>query len=222
MIPILQKIGKLLPKKYYCQDTLFTGNTFVKPYGFDESYARGCQAVGGQNYHNHWRVAIAIWAAKQAQKVAGDYVELGVNYGVTSSAILHNLKTFDRKFFLVDSFDGVSPLPSRAKATGAYNCSFERTRDNFSEWPSAEVIKGWLPACLDCVKAGSIAYLHIDLNSAQPEIQSYLELKPRLSPGAIVLLDDYCYAGYQETQKAWDSLNANILCMPTGQGMLVN
>jgi len=216
----LQSIAaKLLPARYYCEDALLTGHTFVKPEYFDASYQRGLRATNGRDSRNRWRVAVAIWAAKQALRSNGCFVELGVNYGFTSSAVLHNLTALNRRrrFILIDSFEGVEGK----RFDSNYNHSYESVVANFKEWPHAEVYKGWLPKVLPSIPFGTIAYLHIDLNSARHEVESFQFLQSMLTKGSVVLLDDYCYSGFTKTQKAWDALGLNILALPTGQGLII-
>ena len=70
-----------------------------------------------------------------------------------------------------------------------------------------------------------MAYLHIDMNCAPPEIAALRYFWPRLSPGAFVLLDDYANRGRDEQRAAMDALAVElgvaICALPTGQGLLI-
>jgi hypothetical protein len=238
----LQKIvGRYLPKRFYCEDALMTthNHAFMEKIAFKKSYARGVQAAG-KNSNNRWRVHVALWVAEQCVKLEGDFAELGVNYGATSSAIMSHLNwnNVKKRFWLVDSFSGVDVHQlSQAEvkkgaaessfsniSSGAYNSNLEICKKNFSEWQSAMIIKGWIPECLHEIAAEKIAYLHIDLNSSRPEVEAFRYLLPKLSPGALVLLDDYAYCGFENTRIAWDTLGAElgftVLSLPTGQGLI--
>ena len=74
------------------------------------------------------------------------------------------------------------------------------------------------------VGAEKIAYLHLDMNCSPPEIAAAEYFWRCLSPGAVVLLDDYAYNGYRSQKVAMDrfaeSKQARILSLPTGQGLL--
>lgn len=82
-----------------------------------------------------------------------------------------------------------------------------------------------MPETLDGSGLKKIAYLSIDLNSAQTEMQVVERLWPLLSPGALVLLDDYAFEGHDKQHNAWnDFARANdfeIASLPTGQGLIV-
>lgn len=67
-----------------------------------------------------------------------------------------------------------------------------------------------------------MAYLHIDMNCAPPEVAALRFFWPRLTPGAFVLLDDYANRGRDEQRRAMDEVAAEfgvkICTLPTGQG----
>ena len=70
-----------------------------------------------------------------------------------------------------------------------------------------------------------VAFLHIDMNCAYPERAALEFFWDRLSPGAIVLLDDYAYFGHDRQAEAIGSaaqaLGAAVLSLPTGQGLII-
>ena len=57
---------------------------------FKRAYARGWDTAGKIAHHiddNRWIVHVALWAASQAARLEGDFVECGVNTGMLSLAI---------------------------------------------------------------------------------------------------------------------------------------
>ncbi|MEO1067436.1 MAG: TylF/MycF/NovP-related O-methyltransferase, partial [Pseudomonadota bacterium] len=70
-----------------------------------------------------------------------------------------------------------------------------------------------------------IAYLSMDLNHAGAEMAVMDKLWPRLSKGAVVVVDDYGWTGNEEQYNAWNAFAAtkdvSILSMPTGQGIII-
>ena len=227
----------------YAHDGLFVMHSdhFRRDPAFQAAYARGVRASKGIDPQFEWRVHVALWAAASALRVPGDFVECGVNAGFISSAIMRHLNwaTIDRRFYLIDTFRGpvltqYSPdevargrrkLAEEALGVGAYVTDIERIRANYSEWPNAIVVEGEVPAILPGLGIDCVAFLHIDMNCAYPE-QAALELFwDQLSPGAIVLLDDYCYFGHDCQREAVDAsarrLGTEVLSMPTGQGLII-
>jgi hypothetical protein len=235
-------LRRVAPRRFYCEDALITTHThdFVDDLQFRKAYSRGLKASGGRDSHNRWRVFISLWLARTCAKIEGDFIECGVNYGFTSSAIMEHLDwdKLGKQFWLVDSFAGIDEKQTTdeekeigalernqiSKRIGFYNSSAERCRQNFSQWKNTKVVQGWIPDCLDAVTASKIAFMHIDLNSATPEIQTFKYFLPKLSPGAFILLDDYAYTGFEATYAAWNKLgkelNFEVLALPTGQGVV--
>ena len=231
-----------VPERFYFEDALITthNHDFVHNPVFRKAYERGKKAAEGRDWHNQWRVYLALWVARMCSKLEGDFVECGVNYGFTSSAIMCQLQwdQLGKRFWLIDSFSGIDEKQvteeekkcgaierSEAnKRTGFYNSDVERCRANFSEWKMAQVVQGWIPDCLDAVTSPKVAFLHIDLNSVAPEIQAFKYFLPKLSRGAFVLLDDYAYSGADLTFAGWNNaareLNFDVLTLPTGQGLI--
>jgi hypothetical protein len=227
----------------YMEDGLFTihNDHFRRDQAFREAYGRGLRASNGVDAAFEWRVHVALWAAATSLHVPGDFVECGVNAGFISSAIMRHLRwnTLDRRFFLIDTFSGpifdqYSPeevargrrsLARDALAAGSYVTDLARVRTNYSEWPNAVVAPGAIPEVLPALEIGTVAFLHIDMNCAYPERAALEFFWNHLSRGAIVLLDDYAYFGHEQQTRAIDStalaLGANILSLPTGQGVII-
>jgi hypothetical protein len=228
----------------YFQDGLFTihKDHFRRDPGFQNAYRRGLQAIGNRNAEFEWRVHIALWVARATVRVPGDFVECGVNAGLISSAILQNLQwnSLDgRRFLLVDTFTGPvldqysadeiacgrRAIAESAIASGGYVTDLERIRDNYAEWPNAIVVPGIVPDVLPTLDVDRVAFLHIDMNCAYPERAALEFFWDRLSSGAMVLLDDYGYYGHDLQADAMDAaarvLGADVLSLPTGQGIIV-
>jgi hypothetical protein len=108
---------------------------------------------------------------------------------------------------------------------GYYANSVDNVRANFAEWKNVRIIAGTVPETLDQVDASAVAYLHIDMNCAPPEVAALRYFWPRLTPGAFVLLDDYANRGRDEQRLAMDGvasdLGVAICTLPTGQGLII-
>jgi hypothetical protein len=207
---------------------------------FQKAYERGVQAVG-EDYHWHWRVHVALWAASVAVCLDGDFVECGVNRGFMSSAIMDYLdwNALDKRFFLLDTFsgidlryvtdqelaDGIVDKNARAIASSFYTLDESAVRQNFSEWSKVVIIPGSVPDTLPQVMADRIAFVHMDLNCSPPEVAAMRHMWDQLVPGAIVVLDDYAYEGYRPQKLGMDrfarSVEIEVLSLPTGQGLMV-
>lgn len=224
----------------YDQDGLTSvhNHDFMKDPDFIRAYNRGCLAAG--DYHWHWRIHLGLWSAKCAAQLSGDFVECGVNRGFLSSAVMEYLDWNSREstFYLLDTFEGidltqVAEGERQAAAerneehfrSGFYVRGVDSVVKNFSEWKHVKIIPGSVPGTLSQVDSDQIAWLHLDMNCAEPEVLALEYFWDRLVTGAVVLLDDYAYRGFTSQKRAIDRL-ANrlgiaVASLPTGQGLIL-
>lgn len=180
------------------------------------------------------RALTCITAAKQALLVDGHFVECGVHTGLLSMAVCHylNFDKLDRTFFLFDTFGGIPTdglsgveLKSAEKINGKmyFDC-YDIAKRNFSSWQNAKLVRGMLPDTLDVLGNDWISYLSIDLNAAVYEMQVIKKLWDQISPGGVIVLDDYGWAGRSEQFNAWNDFcglkNVPIFFLATGQGLI--
>lgn len=237
-------LRKLFGPGAYIQDGLVSLHThaFMTDPQFLRAYQRGIDATAGHDYYQwHWRVHIGLWAAASASRLDGDFVECGVNYGFMSSAVMESLDwdRLGKTFFLLDTFSGLDSRFVTTEerdtgtldknedrlSTGFYVASVDEVRANFSQWQNQRIIVGSIPETLEQVDARTVAFLHVDMNCAPPEVAALRYFWPRLTPGAIVLLDDYAYQGFEDQRVAMDALaielGASVCALPTGQGLII-
>jgi hypothetical protein len=215
-------------------------HAFLHDATFRRAYARGIQAAGA-DYGWHWRVHVAVWAASSARTLPGHFVECGVNRGFMASAIMCALDwdALGKTFYLLDTFAGLDErfvseaekeagmLESNRQLLGRgfYVRGVESVRENFREWRNVRIVVGAIPETLTQVDADAVAFLHLDMNCAPPEVAAAEHFWDRLVPGALVLMDDYGYVGSHEQRIALDAFAArrgvSVLALPTGQGLIV-
>ncbi|HSY20498.1 MAG TPA: TylF/MycF/NovP-related O-methyltransferase [Polyangiaceae bacterium] len=195
-----------------------------------------CRAKGSvDDIHNEYRVYICCWAARSGLKLQGDFVECGVNTGITSVAICSWLDfgTSAKQFYLFDTYRGIPIEQATAgelrmkihENNEFYEECFTLAKENFAPWPNCVLVRGRVPDTLGRCLIQSVAYLHIDMNVAAPEIAAIEHFWPRLVTGGLVVLDDYGFVGYRPQKDAMDAWAARtgavIATLPTGQGLIV-
>jgi O-methyltransferase len=187
-----------------------------------------------------WRLNTLVWAAREALRLAGDFVECGVYRGDMSWVIteLVDLAGANRSFYLYDTFEGFSPKYSSEddfplapqffhSADRGYNVPqlYASVCQRFVEKPYVKVIKGVVPDIVWEISPERIAFMHIDMNSAAPEVGALELLFERVSLGGIVIFDDYGWFLHRKQKDAEDRFMAErgqeILELPTGQGLLI-
>lgn len=203
---------------------------------WDEVAAANAMYWGGETPDLRWKSHLILTAAFHGLSLEGDFVELGVSTGIYSSMVM-KVADFDRygkQFFLFDTYEGI-PLESAtdterkesiAKNKLLYSGDvYGAAQRAFGRYPSAVLVKGILPGSLSQAPLDKIAFLSIDLNVVTPEIECIEILWDRITPGAMIVLDDYGACGHEEQYEGWNHFallkGKIIFTSPTGQGLLV-
>lgn len=183
-----------------------------------------------------WRVHIACWAASHALHLPGDLVECGVHTGGLSLAVCRyvDLNSSGKSMWLFDTFSGIpveqmsdDERPHRGFENETYyrEDSYERAKRNFAPYSRVHLVRGRVPESLAGAGIEAVSYLSLDMNIAAPEVAALEFFWPKLSVGAIVLLDDYGWTHYRPQKVALDEFaaqhNVEIATLPTGQGLLI-
>ena len=228
---------ELITSQAFCSDGLATSHNcdFLTELRFIQAHEAGKATTPElANYDFRWRQRIVLWAAEHASKLEGDFVECGVFKGYLARMIFEYIPftTLGKVFWLLDTYEGMVPrlMSSKEKRLRsewyARSGSYEAVCKTFHSFEGhVKIIKGIVPDTLPKVTAKKIAYLSIDMNCAAPEIAAAEYFWPKLVPGAIIVLDDYGFAGYEEQKDAFNKFaerkNTTILPLPTGQGVII-
>jgi hypothetical protein len=180
--------------------------------------------------------------AEMTAALPGSRAECGVLRGLSGLLVAETLRraapAFDlRQFFLIDSFEGLSAMhPADAVkltgAGGAYsmregdfgNTSAEHVRRVVHDCCS--VVQGWIPEVLDSLPEAAWAFVHLDVDLYEPTSGALEYFVPRLSPGAVVINDDYLSPLFPGAGQAWDEFFAErglpFVVLDSGQAVFVN
>jgi len=215
-------------------DGLFTGDnlfsvgrnlSFLEDARFMAAHQR--HALTGQEQSIIWRNYVQCWAAKSvmARGIPGDLVECGCYKGV-SAAIVCDYLDFGqsgRHYYLYDLFEHDPSMIHHALPEHGATL-FDTVKARFSAYPNVTVTKGFVPDILDEIAPAVVSFLHVDLNNAPAELGALDRLFDRVSPGGIVLFDDYGWLAYRAQKDAEDPWLAargyQVLELPTGQGLV--
>lgn len=222
----------LLFPRDFSQDGLTTSRfrQFQEDEKFQEAKTKTIQQVGN-DFEIDWRSSVFLWCLRSTDKLPGWAVELGTGKAWMFTMALNHPDTEKLgKVHLIDRFS----ISAVDKVTGAQlpGTSHNSYSDNpaelvarFAGHREVRITQGELPGVLSGLELSQIRFLHVDLNAAEPEVQSVRILWDRLVPGAIILLDDYGSPEFSESRKAMTQLSKElsfeILGIPTGQGLIV-
>ncbi len=191
-----------------------------------------CHLIAGFRYYT---IHQSTWATSIALKNEGDWVELGTGRGMTMSASLNYHKgkwnQSSKNLWLVDTFspfeiDPKTGVQGKSGGKHSHYCDdIDKLKEHFKEFNNVHFLQGLVPDCLDSLKVKKISFLHIDLNSAEPEIAGLSLLWGRLVKGAVLLLDDYGLPHRIDQHIAMNDFASQhsfkILQLPSGQGLAI-
>lgn len=214
----------------YDEDGLTTVNAapFLQDSDFQRAYSAG-DATGSWGASSlRWRAHVLLWGAGQALEVPGDFVECGVNRGGMSMALVqrYQWKSVEKTLFLLDTFEGFDErYPPNNQKNWGYTKTYDEVCERFRPFDNVEVIRGPVPDTLGQLTKDKFAFIHIDMNCVLPEKEALEYFWPKLSPGGVLILDDYGFKGHEDQQQMHEEFaRANgfrILALPTGQGLAV-
>lgn len=163
--------------------------------------------------------------------IPGDTAECGVFQGAGSYLMCkaNESSAFpERTHHAFDSFEGLSQ-PSIEDGSfwtrGDLSATVEATAANLAEFRHLEIHKGWIPEVLAVADERSFSFVHIDVDLYSPTIESLRFFYPRMSPGGIILCDDYGFSSCPGATRAVDEFLAgkeeSMLALSCGGGFLI-
>lgn len=176
-----------------------------------------------------WRVWTLCWSLSTRWTKRGSIVDCGTYNGKAfiSACKYARLKTSQPNpsgaIVCADIFEN-PPEESRKRDHSSHlHKDVERL---FAEFENCSIIKGTLPGSIrDHAGIDEIGWAQIDLNSAVADVSVLEFIYPRLCEGAHVILDDYGFSRYRDTQNSVDLFLENkperVFELPTGQGLLI-
>lgn len=228
----------------YAADNLATSNLSsfrdLAPFRSAKSAADSRWSEEGESSRDiSWRLHVAIWCASVAlahSKAGESFIELGTGRGYVAAGILDAVgwrsEGTEKKlrFFLMDTYrpdwqGENATINSHQPRPFYYADGPQEVEEYFSRFPGVEVVQGSLPGSLEETGTSSLAFVHVDLNSAESEKSSLEAIRPRLRAGSMVLFDDStnpgCHAQLEVHRSFATSFGAVLLELPTGQSILV-
>jgi len=135
-----------------------------------------------------------------AAGVPGDVVELGCFKGTTSLLIQMTLdqNKSEKRLHVYDSFEGLPELSEKDISVQTGKGSMKTTEDslveNFATYNVRlpEIHAGWFKDTLPSGLPQQISFAHLDGDLYSSIMESLMNVYPKLSKGAVVVIDDYC------------------------------
>ena len=180
-----------------------------------------------------WRMWLLTQIARHCSSLAGDFAEFGV-YRAGCAFMIFSTGAFadSKRFFLFDTFTGIPVEELSAAEVDAglarahADTSVAYVRQRLAPWSERIVlVAGDVNATLSEAEVEELAFVHMDLNAAEPTRIALDFAFPRLSKGAMILFDDYGWKGLEAQREVIDAFLRDKLekpiALPTGQALLV-
>ena len=200
--------------------------------------------TGGHDWPRHAKTMIGVKGLDNLQRcvetvlhegIPGDLVETGVWRGgacILMRGILKAHGVTDRKVWVADSFQGLPPPDAARYPADAGDLHHTRTplaipldevKRNFSMYglldDQVRFLPGFFRDTLPSAPIEKLALLRLDGDMYEATIQSLENLYPKLSPGGVVIIDDYflgsCRRAVEDYRHSC-SIDAKILPVDPG------
>lgn len=173
--------------------------------------------------------------ARGVRHVSGDIAECGVFRAASSFLMLSASEGTGKKLHGFDSFEGLSKPDESDAVMSAHTFEWKENdlavpediaRRNLGLFPNLVTLyKGWIPERFHEVKDTAFSIVHIDVDLFQPTLDSLEFFWPRLSPGGVIICDDYGFETCPGAKKAMDEFfekhNQSVIHLTTGQGIVI-
>lgn len=180
------------------------------------------------NWHAYDRAYMLAQLLLLTRHLEGDYAEMGVYKGGSAVFMCREAQHTGAQVLLFDSFEGLSEPDA---ADGAYweagnlAISAEQVAANLAEFDNFVLCTGWIPDCFADQRDRRFRFVHIDVDLAQPTLDSLEFAYPRLVPGGVLVLDDhgspFCPGAREVTERFFAGRPEPIINMTTGAAFVV-
>jgi hypothetical protein len=153
--------------------------------------------------------------AEIASRVPGDFVSVGISYGVTPK-VLYELvvKGTKRTYHLIDPFEG---------EPGANYCEdADFVRSQFRGDPFVSLHLTPAPAVFPLDLPHGLAFAELSTGDDHADLDSMGHLLESLNRGGVIMIEDYGWGPWAARfDDAAHAAGASIFCLPTGQGVVL-
>lgn len=167
------------------------------------------------------RALRAFFLAQYFQRslaVEGAFAECGIYYGFSAymlRRLMEGTQATPKAFHLIDSFEGLSQpeeadrrlidgtLQDNIHKAGHFKVDLEKVYARFSGLENVYWHKGWIPEVLAELPEQAWAFVHIDVDLHTPTKTALEYFLPRMSPGGIIVNDDFASPEFPGAGQAW-------------------
>ncbi|VAW44891.1 SAM-dependent methyltransferase [hydrothermal vent metagenome] len=208
----------------------YVGDNY-KMWLLDSEFRKMFRKLSPHNFFSEERKYTLKEITKSLKNIDGNIAECGCYVGASAWFIANELPNTD--FYLFDSFEGLSE-PNKYDQSkpgvhqwkkGDFDVPEELLRKNLSCFRNIHIKKGWIPERFNEVEDKKFRLVHIDVDLYQPTFDSLSFFYERMTPGGIIVMDDYGFLNCPGAFKAANDFIYNkpeqIIQLSTGQGIII-
>jgi len=209
--------------------TLSASRPLYRPYRAEE-FKRLYAPVAPSTLVSPDRCHVLLSCARQGLAIPGDFIECGVYQGGTAMLIQGVLRAAQpalrKELLLFDTFEGMP-------VNGASGDSFKSGELDETSYEDVlrrlgnhdtRIVKGFIPDTFRGLEERRFSFAHVDVDIYQSIKDCCAFIYPRLSPGALLVFDYYCFPSCAGGRRAVDEFFADRpevpLVLPTGQALV--
>lgn len=218
---LAERASKAIYPKYHFSEF---GRLIVE----DTDFLAWYRSFEGGNAHSHDRKYNLRSLLRLVREVPGDTAECGAYQGASSYLICESIAGTEKRHFVFDSFAGLSE-PSAADGDywkhGDLSTSEREIRQRLQMFPFVDYMTGWIPTRFAEVADRRFSFVHVDVDLYEPTRDTLEFFYPRLSPGGMLVCDDYGARWCPGAKRALDEFAAaariEFACLSSGQALLI-
>jgi hypothetical protein len=148
------------------------------------------------------------YARYSARHIPGDVAQLGVYRGGSAKIIAECFKNKNRKVYLFDTFEGLPEEVEEGQAKLFSDTDFLEVQEYLKDYPDIEFRKGFFPDTAKDLSGKIFSFVYLDGDMYESIRDGLNFFYPKLSPGGIILVDDYGSPKWTGVKKAVRELAA--------------
>jgi O-methyltransferase len=175
------------------------------------------------------RAYMLISLAHYAKHLSGDFAECGVYRGGSALWLCQILNETGKTLYLFDSFEGLPKSHQKHDPyfrEGQMAATVASVKQQLSRFQHITKFReGWIPNTFIGLERKQYAFAHIDVDLYQSTLDCCTYFYPRLTPGGILLFDEYGFTSAHGEKVAVDEYFADKPERPiafiTGQALVL-
>lgn len=193
----------------------------------DPDFAPLFEAMSERTLVDRQRSYVLYRSAIQARVLDGQAAEVGVYKGGTALLLRETLSGSGKVLHLFDTFEGMPETDAARdihRAGDFDDTSLASVRAFVGDGDDVEYHQGLFPSTATVIEPDRFALVHVDAD-IYSSVRACCEFfYPRLTPGAVLLFDDYgfrsCPGAMEAVDEFFDDAREVPLYLPTGQALV--